>query len=123
MSTKHQSEQQYAAKAISIKIFKKKRLKIVNNKLSNACISEDEIKSKTWFQNEGANETDLDFKKGSYSDVDHKNLVEQSRTKQAVCPKFYKIEVKWNKGEQNLYSRYRKSSQELQKQGSKTFTL
>ncbi len=49
MSTKHQPEQQYAARAISIKIFKKKRLKIVNDKLSTAHISEDEAESGTWF--------------------------------------------------------------------------
>lgn len=58
--------------------------------------------------------TDSDSKEGSYGDVDDKNLVEgQSRTEQAIYPKFFKIEVKWNKGEQNLCSGYRKSSQEL----------
>lgn len=42
-----------------------------------------------------ANETDVGSKERSNSDINDKNLVKrQSRIKQVVCPKFYKIEVK-----------------------------
>lgn len=90
-----------------------------------------ESESETWFQNESANESGLDFEEGN-SNMDESDMeTEEPRTEQAVRPVVYKKEVKWReqvswsyrKGSKSKQMRKQRSARELENEALKTYNI
>ena len=125
MELKQQRQHLIATKTASIESFKKRKLEtsslfklaqlsINNNKLSIDDKSNTKNKSKIWFQNESANETNSDSEKEDK--LDKKDWEEkQSGIQQNISYKVFQVEIKQNKEEeQNLCEEVRKSSKRTQ---------
>lgn len=147
MLSKRWREQLKSARAISLKVCKKRRLEAsllpnsaqLDRKLSNTIDTTDttdtEDESGTWFWNESANETDSDTEEEGNGN--HENDLEgnESRTEEAVSSEVPKVEIKWNreeedklrggygKGSKRTRMRQQKSARELEKEASKTYDI
>lgn len=145
MWLKRQRQYLKAARTASIESFKKKKLEasslprlaqlqIDDDELSTDDISNTEGKAKIWFWNESTNETDLNSEEENK--LDKKDWEEeQSSTQQDISHKASKIEIKWNKKEeQNLCGgygkglkrtqmRHNKSVRDLEKEASKRYNI
>lgn len=114
MLTKWRLNQLKSIKTLAIEAYKKRKFKasliinlqpkIKNNKLSTTDIRNTKDKSKTWFWNNSAKESNLDIEKGKNDDENESDLkIEESRkVSTKVCKK-----IKWNKERKNkLYRLY-----------------